>query len=52
MRKYIGENALGKLLALVRAALAEKADQTALEALSAQVGAVASALDDINGEVV
>lgn len=49
MKKYLGETGLGKLLSLVKAALDEKADRAEVEA---QLGDVASALDEISGEVV
>lgn len=49
MKKYLGEAGLGRLLSLIRAALAEKVDRSELDE---QLGAVAGALDEINGEAV
>ena len=49
MKRYLGEAGLGRLLSLIRAALAEKADRSELDE---QLGAVAGALDEINGEAV
>ena len=40
MKKYLGEAGLGRLLSLIRAALAEKADRSELDE---QLGAVAGA---------